>query len=83
MTTTVEAIYENGKLVLQKPLPLPDKSPVQVTIESLPAARIYSNEEKAVFLLNNAASKRDYENARQKVCEMGFDPDTIEHEPWK
>jgi predicted DNA-binding antitoxin AbrB/MazE fold protein len=34
MTTTVEAIYENGKLLLPKPLSLPDKSHVRVTIES-------------------------------------------------
>ena len=34
MTTTVEAIYENGKLVLSQPLPLPEKSRVHVTIET-------------------------------------------------
>ena len=36
MTTTVEAIYENGKIVLPRPLSLPEKSPVRVTIESDP-----------------------------------------------
>ena len=39
MTTTVEAIYERGKLVLPKPLSLPDKSHVRVTIESGDAER--------------------------------------------
>ena len=34
MTTTVEAIYENGRIVLPQPLSLPEKSPVRVTIES-------------------------------------------------
>jgi predicted DNA-binding antitoxin AbrB/MazE fold protein len=34
MTTTVEAIYEHGILVLSKPLSLPEKSHVRVTIES-------------------------------------------------
>ena len=34
MTTTVEAIYENGKLTLPMPLPLPDKTHVQVTIQT-------------------------------------------------
>ena len=34
MTTTVEAIYEQGKLLLPKPLALPEKSHVRVTIES-------------------------------------------------
>ena len=34
MTTTIEAIYENGKLVLSHPLSLPEKSIVRVTIET-------------------------------------------------
>ena len=34
MTTTVEAIYEQGKLVLPRPLSLPEKSHVRVTIET-------------------------------------------------
>lgn len=34
MTTTVDAIYEQGKLLLPKPLSLPEKSRVRVTIES-------------------------------------------------
>ena len=34
MTTTVEAIYEAGKLVLPRPLSLPEHTPVRVTIES-------------------------------------------------
>ena len=34
MTTTVEAIYERGKLLLSEPLSLPEKSRVRVTIES-------------------------------------------------
>ncbi len=34
MTTTVDAIYENGKLVLPRPLSLPENSHVRVTIET-------------------------------------------------
>ena len=34
MTTTVDAIYEHGKLLLPQPLALPEKSRVRVTIES-------------------------------------------------
>ena len=34
MTTTVEAIYENGTLKLPAPLPLPEKAHVIVTIRS-------------------------------------------------
>ena len=39
MTTTVDAIYEHGKLVLPQPLSLPEKSRVRVTIESDDAER--------------------------------------------
>ena len=39
MTTTVEAIYENGTLVLPGRLPLPEKARVIVTIESKDAER--------------------------------------------
>jgi len=34
VTTTVDAIYEHGKLILPEPLALPEKSQVRVTIES-------------------------------------------------
>ena len=34
MTTTGEAIYEHGKLVLSQPLVLPERAHVRVTIES-------------------------------------------------
>ena len=34
VTTTLEAIYENGVLKLSRKLPLPDKTLVKVTIES-------------------------------------------------
>jgi len=34
VTTTIEAIYENGKLVLPRPLSLPEHSHVRVTIET-------------------------------------------------
>jgi predicted DNA-binding antitoxin AbrB/MazE fold protein len=34
MTTTLDAIYEHGKLVLPQPLSLLEKSRVRVTIES-------------------------------------------------
>lgn len=34
MTTIIDAIYEHGKLVLPRPLSLPEKSHVRVTIET-------------------------------------------------
>ena len=36
MTPTVEAIYEKGKLVLPRPLSLPENSHVRMLIESDP-----------------------------------------------
>ena len=36
MTPTVEAIYEKGKLVLPRPLSLPENSHVRMIIESDP-----------------------------------------------
>jgi len=34
MTTTIQAIYENGRLTLPQPLPLAEKTRVLVTIDS-------------------------------------------------
>ena len=34
MITSVDAIYEDGKLLLQHPLPLPEHAHVRVTIDS-------------------------------------------------
>lgn len=39
MTITVDAIYENGKIVLPQLLDLPDKARVRVTIESTDSDR--------------------------------------------
>ena len=36
MSTTVEALYDDGKLILQQPLPLPEKTRVLVTVETDP-----------------------------------------------
>jgi predicted DNA-binding antitoxin AbrB/MazE fold protein len=34
MTTTVDAIYENGRIILPRPLSLPENARVRVTIEA-------------------------------------------------
>ena len=47
MTTTVEAIYENGKLTLTQALPLPERTPVTVTIKTGEPA---SDAERAAWL---------------------------------
>jgi hypothetical protein len=36
MSTTVEALYDDGKLILQHPLPLPGRTRVLVTVETDP-----------------------------------------------
>jgi predicted DNA-binding antitoxin AbrB/MazE fold protein len=58
MTTTVEAIYENGKLLLPKLLSLPEKSRVRVTIESNDGEReawLKLSEESLAKTWNNEA----------------------------
>ena len=47
MTTTVEAIYEGGKLIVANPLPLPDKAHVTVTIET---SEPHSDGDRTVWL---------------------------------
>jgi hypothetical protein len=41
--------------------------------------RIYSDQQIAEFLLNNAVDAEDYENARDEVRKLGLDPDTVDH----
>lgn len=48
MSTTVEAIYVAGKLVLQQPLPLKDQAHVRITIQVDDAAM--SDGERAAWL---------------------------------
>jgi hypothetical protein len=43
MNTTVDAIYEHGKLTLPQPLALPEKSHVRVTIEAAEVTHSASN----------------------------------------
>ena len=47
MTTTVEALYQDGKLILPQPLPLPDNARVRVIIETDAAV---SDAERAAWL---------------------------------
>jgi predicted DNA-binding antitoxin AbrB/MazE fold protein len=58
MTTTVDAIYENGILVLNRPLSFPEKPRVRVTIESLDLereARLKLSEASLAKVWNNDA----------------------------
>ena len=60
MTTTVDAIYEHGKLVLLRPLSLPEKSHVRVTIEA-------DTEREAWLKLSEEALKKTWENDADDV----------------
>ena len=55
MKTTVDAIYEHGKLLLPKPLSLPEKSRVRVTIES-------DTEREAWLKLSEKALMKTWDN---------------------
>jgi len=41
---------------------------------------LYSPERKAGFLLNNAITQADYDQAVKEVRKLGLDPDEIPHE---
>jgi hypothetical protein len=60
MTTTVEGIYENGKIILPEPLSLPEKSYVRVTIESDP-------EREAWLKLSEESLTRVWDNSADDV----------------
>jgi predicted DNA-binding antitoxin AbrB/MazE fold protein len=60
MTTTVEAIYEHGKLFLPKPLSLPEKSHVRVTIES-------DTEREAWLKLSEESLRKTWDNNADDV----------------
>jgi predicted DNA-binding antitoxin AbrB/MazE fold protein len=61
MTTTVEAIYENGKLVLPRPLSLPEKARVRVTIETA------DSEREAWLKLSGESLKKVWDNDADDV----------------
>jgi predicted DNA-binding antitoxin AbrB/MazE fold protein len=61
MTMTVDAIYENGKLVLPKPLSLPEKSHVRVTIETT------DSEREAWLKLSEESLKKTWDNNADDV----------------
>lgn len=60
MTTTIDAIYEDGKLVLPRPLSLPEKSHVRITIES-------DSEREAWLKLSEESSKQVWDNDADDV----------------
>ena len=71
MTTTVDAIYENGKLVLPRPLSLPESSHVRVTIETDVEREAWLKpfEESLKQVWNN-----DADNVFNQLAAMADDP---------
>ena len=66
MTTTVEAIYENGSLKLSSPLPLPERTHVTVTIRS-DAAPLEDPERTAWLKLSEESLTKAWENPKDDV----------------
>lgn len=66
MTKTVAAVYEDGVLKLEAPLPLPEKSPVMVTIQSELAV---SEDAERTFWLkaSETALKKTWDNPEDDV----------------
>ena len=44
-----------------------------------PPVEIYTPERKAEFLLSNSLDAKDYVENVKRVCEMGLDPEKIDH----
>jgi predicted DNA-binding antitoxin AbrB/MazE fold protein len=66
MTKTVGAIYEDGVLKLPAPLPLPDKTPVRVTIETEFA--VAEDAERALWLkASEQALTKTWDNSGDDV----------------
>ena len=63
MSTTLEAVYEDGLLRLSGPLPLPNHARVTVTVQIHPA-----DEERQVWLkMSEAALVKTWENPADDV----------------
>jgi bifunctional DNA-binding transcriptional regulator/antitoxin component of YhaV-PrlF toxin-antitoxin module len=45
--------------------------------------RLYSDKDKATFMLNNAGSREEYQAALTAVKQMGLDPKKVKHQAWK
>jgi len=63
MSTTLEAIYEDGLLRLASPLPLPNHARVTVTVQTLPT----DAERQAWLKLSETALVKTWENPADDV----------------
>lgn len=69
---------EEGADIVQ----VPTREGVLIRPAATVPVRIYRDEDKAMFLLNNACSEAEYQAARAEVQAMGLDPDKIKHVPF-
>lgn len=69
---------EEGVPVIQDPLP----EGILIRPAATVPIRTYTPEDKAMFLLNNAATVAEYAAAREEVRGMGLNPDRVAHEPF-
>ena len=66
MTTTVEAIYENGMLKLSGPLPLREKAQVVVTVQTEPLS-VGDKERQAWLKSSEETLTRAWDNSDDDV----------------
>lgn len=71
--------FDEGADIVQ----VPTRDGVLIRPAATVPVRVYSDEEKAMFLLNNACSKAEYQAARKEVEAMGLKPDNIKHMAFK
>ena len=67
MSTTLEAIYENGKLLLSSPLPLPERAHVRVTIEARTTVAADDAERAAWLKLSEESLSKTWANEGDDV----------------
>ncbi|MFM8360852.1 MAG: AbrB/MazE/SpoVT family DNA-binding domain-containing protein [Verrucomicrobiota bacterium] len=67
---------EEGSAVIQDPTP----EAILIRPAATVPVRAYSQQDRAVFLLNNAATESEYREAREEVKAMGLDPDRLQHQ---
>ena len=71
--------FEDGADIVQ----VPTRDGVLIRPAATVPVRVYNDEDKAMFLLNNSCSKAEYQEARKQVAAMGINPDTIKHMAFK
>lgn len=71
--------FEDGAPIVQEATP----EGVLIRPAATVPVRLYSATDKATFMLNNAGSREEYQEAREAVKKMGLNPDKVKHQAWK